>query len=208
MAFVISPAFAQKRMTEGTISYDIIINTGSDKPKNADFLDGATSAVYIKGKLSRTEMVSPLGVQSTIIDGNKNTISILKEYGDQKYLINLTPADWKDANKRFEEVKFAYDTSNQKIIQGYKCYRAVGELADGTTFTVWYTTDLLVENRGFQYANRNLPGLALEYETNMGNVKVTYTVSKISFSPVPAARFELPKSGFRVMTYEQSKTGG
>jgi GLPGLI family protein len=206
--FFCSSVFAQKRMTEGTITYDIVINTGSDKPKNADFLDGATSAVYIKGKMTRREMVSPLGTQATILDGNKNTITILKEYGDQKYLINLTPAEWKDANKKFEDVKFSYDTTQQKIIQGYKCYRAVGSLPDGTSFTAWYTTDLLLENRNFEYANRSLPGLALEYETNMGNVKVTYTVSKISFNPVPAAKFDIPRAGYRVMTYEQSKSGG
>src|SRR4051812_15263813 len=79
---------AQKKFTEGTISYDIVINTGSDKPQNADFFDGATSAVYIKGAKSRTEMISPLGTQSTIIDGSNNSVVILKEFGEQKYMIN------------------------------------------------------------------------------------------------------------------------
>lgn len=201
------PALAQKKLTEGTISYDIVINTGNDKPENADFLDGATSAVYIKGNKTRTEMVSPLGTQSTIIDGTKNSIVILKEYGEQKYLINLSQDDWKDANKRYQDVSFSYDNNANKTILGYKCSKAVGKLKDGTTFTVWYTTDLLLDNKDFQYANRSLPGLALEYETNMGNLKVTYTVSKINFSPVPAAKFDLPKSGFRVLTYDQSKKG-
>ena len=98
--------------------------------------------------------------------------------------------------------------TESKTISGYKCRKAVGKLKDGTSFTVWYTTDLVPENRDFQYANKNLPGLALEYETNMGNLKVTYTVSKISFSPVPAAKFDIPKSGFRVLSYEESKKGG
>ena len=201
------PALAQKKLSEGTISYDIVINTGNDKPQGADFLDGATSAVYIKGPKTRTEMVSPLGTQSTIIDGTKNAIVILKEYGEQKYMINLTPEDWKDANKRYENVSFTYDASASKTILGYKCNKAIGKLSDGTTFTVWYTTDILLDNKDFQYANRNLPGLALEYETNLGNLKVTYTVSKISFSPVPAAKFDIPKSGFRILTYDQSKKG-
>lgn len=201
------PVLAQKKFSEGTISYDIVINTGTDKPQNADFLDGATSAVYIKGTKSRTEMVSPLGTQATIIDGTKNAIVILKEYGDQKYMINLTPANWKDANKKYEDVSFAYDNSAAKTIAGYTCKKATGTLKDGTTFTVWYTPDLVPENKDFQYANRALPGLALEYETNMGNLKVTYTVSKISFNPVPAAKFDLPKAGYRVMSYEESKGG-
>ena len=34
-------------------------------------------------------MVSPLGTQSTIIDGTKEFHCILKEYGEQKYMITL-----------------------------------------------------------------------------------------------------------------------
>jgi hypothetical protein len=45
----------------------------------------------------------------------------------------------------------------------------------------------------------------MEYESAVGNLKVTYTVSKIDFNTVPAAKFDLPKSGFRVMTYEESR---
>jgi GLPGLI family protein len=196
---------AQKKLTEGIISYDIVINTGSDKPQSADFLDGATSAVYIKGNKSRTEMVSSLGTQSTIIDGAKNQIVVLKEYGDQKYMIQMNPEDWKDANKKYESVTFIYDPSATKTILGYVAKKAVGKLADGNTFTVWYTTDLIPANKDFQYANKNLPGLALEFETIMGNLKVTYTVSKISFGTVPAARFDIPKAGYRIMTYKESK---
>ena len=198
------PALAQKKLTEGTISYDIVINTGSQKPQAADFLDGATSTVYLKGTKSRTEMVSSLGTQATIIDGSKNSITILKEYGEQKYLIQMTPADYKEINSKYENVSFTF-SDDTKTIAGYKCKKAVGKLSDGTSFVVWYTPDLIPENNEFQYANKSLPGLAMEYESSFGNLKVTYTVSKINFNPVPASKFDLPKSGYRVMTYQESK---
>lgn len=203
------PAMAQKKLSEGTILYDITISNGTEKPQNAEFLDGATNAVYIKAGKVRTEMVSSLGTQSTVIDASsgKKEVTILKEYGAQKFMINLTAADWASLNKKYENVTFTYDPSAPKIIQGYTAKKAIGKLSDGTSFTVWYTPDITVDNKDFQYANRNLPGLALEYETTMGNLKVVYTVSKISFSPVPQAKFELPKSGFRVMTYQESKGG-
>lgn len=196
--------FAQKKFTEGTINYDIVINTGSDKPQAADFLDGATSTVYVKGAKSRTEMLSSLGTQATVIDGASNAITVLKEYGDQKYLIQLTAAEWKDANKKYEGVTFT-TTNETKTILGYNCKKAVGKLSDGNTFTVWYTPDLVPENNDFQTANKNLPGLAMQYETSMGNLNVVYTVSKISLAPVPASKFDLPKTGYRIMTYAESK---
>lgn len=204
IVFLTVSAEGQKKFTEGTISYDIVINTGSDKPKAADFFDGATSTVYLAGNKSRTEMVSSLGTQSTIIDGAKNNIVILKEYGEQKYMIQLTPANWKEANRKFENVQFTY-SDDTKTILGYKTKKAVGKLADGTTFTVWYTTDLIPENKDFQYVNRSLPGLAMQYESNMGSLNVVYTVSKLNFNPVPSAKFDLPKAGYRVMSYEESK---
>jgi GLPGLI family protein len=205
IAFTLSlNIIAQKKISEGVISYDIVINTGSEKPRAADFFDGATSTVYLKGAKSRTEMVSSLGTQSTIIDGTKNMITILKEYGDQKYMIQMTPANWKEANKKSENVQFTF-SEESKTILGYKCLKAIGKMADGTTFSVWYTTDLVPENSDFQNVNKALPGLAMEYESKMGNLKVTYTVSKINLSPVLAAKFDMPKSGYRVMTYEESK---
>lgn len=203
------PAQAQKKLTDGSVFYDITISTGTDKPQNADFLNGATSAVYIKGGKTRTEMVSSLGTQTTIINqtGTTKEITILKEYGEQKYMINLTPADWVDVNKKYENVMFTYDNTATKNIQGFVAKKAIGSMPDGTSFTVWYTPDIAVDGKDFQYVNRNLPGLALEYETTLGNLKVTYTASKVSFSPVPAVKFELPKAGFRVMTYQESKGG-
>lgn len=200
---------AQKKLTDGSIFYDITISTGSDKPQNADFLNGATNAVYIKGGKTRTEMVSSLGTQTTIINqtANSKEITILKEYGEQKYMINLTPADWAEVNKKYENVTFTLDPTATKTIQGFAAKKAIGNMPDGTNFTVWYTPDIVIDGKDFQYVNRNLPGLALEYETTLGNLKVTYTVSKVSFAPVPASKFELPKSGFRIMTYQESKGG-
>lgn len=196
--------FAQKKFSEATISYDIVINTGSSKPEAPDFFDGATNTVYIKGPKSRSEMVSSLGTQSTIIDGVNHSIVVLKEYGDQKYLIQMSPADWKEANKKYEGVAFAYSNETKEIL-GYACKKAIGKLKDGSSFTVWYTPDLIPENKDFQSGHQSLPGLAMQYEALADKLSITYTVSKITFSPVPAAKFDLPKSGYRIMSYSESK---
>jgi GLPGLI family protein len=200
-------AVAQKKLTEATISYDIVINTNDAAPQGADLLDGATSVIYLKGNSSRSEMISSLGTQSTIIDGKSGKVTILKNYGDQKYMITMTPQNWKTSNKKYEGITFTYE-DEYKTIAGYNCQKATGKLTDGTTFTVYFTKDLLPVNKDFQYLNKNLPGLAMQYEAVMGKVKVTYTVSSISFSLVPAAKFDLPTSGYRVMTYEESVGAG
>ncbi len=198
---------AQRKLTEATISYDIVINTSNTTPQTADLLDGATSVIYLKGNSSRSELVSSLGTQATIIDGKTGDVTILKDYGDQKYMIRMTPANWKESNKKYEGISFTY-VEEFKTIAGYNCQKAIGKLADNSTFTVYFTKDLVPVNKDFQYLNKNLPGLAMQYEASLGKLMVTYTVANINFNPVPQAKLDLPKSGYRVMTYEESKGAG
>lgn len=208
LAFLLlnSGLMAQRRLTEATISYDIVINTTNEKPQAADLLDGATSVVYLKSNSSRSDMISSLGTQATIVDGKTGNVTVLKEYGEQKYMITMTRENWKESNKKYEGITFAY-VEEYKTIAGYNCQKAIGTLTVGSTFIVYFTRDLVPVNRDFQYLNKNLPGLAMQYEATLGNMLVTYTVSSINLNPVQQSKFDLPKSGYRVMTYEESKGG-
>jgi len=205
--FSFTATSAQKKFSEGSITYNVIVNTNDPNPKLADGFDGATNTIYIKGKLSRSELISVFGTQSTIIDGRTGKVTVLKEYGDKKYMINMSSADWIEANQKYDNVTFTYE-NEYKTIAGYNCRKAIGKLKNGETFTVYYTTELIPENQDFQYSNKSLPGLALEYESDLGKNKVIFSASKISFDPVPVAKFDLPKSGFRIMTYQESKGSG
>jgi GLPGLI family protein len=199
---------AQKKITEGTIKYDIQVETNSKTPQMADMFDGATTTVYLKGNLSRSEMVSSLGTQATIIDRKTGNVAVVKQYGEQKFLVTMTPQNWKDANKKYDNITFTY-FDEYKTIAGYKCQKAIGMLNDSakTTYLVYFTKELISDNNDFEYAYKTLPGIAMEYETAIGSLKVKYTVSAINFNIVPASTFDLPKSGYRILTYEESKGG-
>ena len=197
-------AFAQKKVSELTLVYDTEITTGSKDPKLADAFDGATTTIYVKGPQSRLEMVSALFTSTTIHDSKAGTAVVLREVSGQKLLIRLTADDWKDKNKRYEGITFK-DTEETKVIAGYTTTKAIATMPDGSTFTVYYTKDIIPENREYEYQFRSLAGLPLEYELNQGNLKIKYTVSQINLNPVPAAKFDIPKSGYREMTYQESK---
>jgi GLPGLI family protein len=197
-------AFSQKKVSEITLVYDTEITTGSKDPKLADAFDGATTTIYIKGAQTRSEMVSALFTSTTIHDSKAGTAVVLREVSGQKLLIRLTADDWKDKNKRYEGITFK-DTDETKVIAGYTTTKAIASMPDGSTFTVYYTKDLVPENREYEYQFRSLSGLPLEYEMNQGNLKIKYTVSQINLNPVPASKFDIPKSGYREMTYQESK---
>ncbi len=205
--FLYSAVNAQKKIAELTLVYDAVISTGDNQPKLADAFDGATTTVYIKGTMSRSEMTSALASFTSIHDAKTGAAVVLQEISGQKLLIRMTAENWKDKNKRYEGISFA-NTSETKTIAGYKCIKAVATMKDGSVFTVFYTKDIIPENSEYDVQFKNLEGLPLEYELTQGALKIKYTVSKINMNPVPASRFDIPKSGYRELTYEESRKLG
>ncbi len=195
---------AQKSLSEGSLVYTISVETGSAEPKMADMLDGATTTVYLKGNMSRTEMISGLGSEATIHNAATGNGVILKDYSGQKLMISLTPQDWQKNNKKYEGITFE-NTGETSIIDGYNCQKAVAKLKDGSTFTVYYTTDVTLPNKNYDYQFKTLPGLPVQYEMQSAKMNFKFTLSKINYDNVPASKFEIPKSGYRVMTYDETK---
>ena len=195
---------AQKRVAELMLVYDASITTGSPEPKMADAFDGASNTVYLKGNLSRSEMVSALFSSATIHDSKTGTAVVLREVSGQKLLIRMSAVNWLQKNEKYKGITFK-NTGETKEIAGYKCLKAEAKMSDGVSFTVYYTTDIIPENKEYDYHFRDLDGLPLEYELTQGKLTIKYTVSKINMNPVPAAKFEIPESGYREMTYEESK---
>lgn len=197
-------SYGQKNLTEGTLVYNISVETGSAEPKMADMLDGATTTVYLKGSQSRTEMISGLGSEATIYNAAKGSGVILKEYSGQKLMITLTPQDWNNNNKKYDGITFE-NTGEATEIAGFNCHKAIAKLKDGSTFTVYYTTDVNVTNKDYDYQFKTLPGLAVQYEMQTGKMKFKFTLAKINYGIVPSSKFEIPKSGYRVLTYDETK---
>lgn len=197
---------APRRLSEATLTYAVTIRTGNTEPKAADLMDGAQNTVYVKGNMSRSDLISSLGKQSTIVDAKTGEAAVIKEYGEQRYLINMTPAEWRSSNQAYDSVRYEF-TGVTKLIAGYHCEEALGTWSNGNTYKVFFTRSLLPVNHEFQYLNRNLPGLALEYQARVGKSELTYQATRIDFDPVPHTIFELPTSGYRVMTYGESKGG-
>jgi GLPGLI family protein len=188
-------AYAQRSIAEATIVYDI----------KADAFNGtATSTVYVKGNNTRTEMVSALGKETTIFNSKTNSAVILKEFSGQKLMITLTKENWKAKNIQYNNIKFDL-TDETKIIGGYNTKKAIGKMADGKTFEVYYAPDLVPANKEYDPTFSNLPGLAIQYEIESGKMKFKYTLSKINYDAVQVSLFDFPTSGYRVMTYEENQ---
>lgn len=200
---VLSPT-PQKTLTDGTLVYNMSVETGSGTPKMADMLDGATTTVYLKGNDSRSELVSSLGREATIYNASTGNGVILKDYSGQKLMITLTPQNWQENNNKYEGTSFT-NTGETATIAGFACKKAIAKLKNGNTFTVFYTTDVVPANKTYDAQFKTLPGLPVQYEMESGKMKFKFTLASISYNSVPDSRFEIPKSGYRILTYEETK---
>ena len=81
--------FAQKQVTEGKIEYTISISSAKSNAA-LDKFNGATLNLFVKPGLSRTEMQSSLGTESTVYNNNLGKGFILKEYSGQKLMITMS----------------------------------------------------------------------------------------------------------------------
>ncbi len=197
---------AQKTISEGTIIYDIFIQPKNGGAKVNSGLAGAKSTVYLKGTLSRIDMTSSLGTETTIYNAKMGNAVILKEYSGQKLMITLTKENWLASNKKFDGIIYQ-NTAETKVIEGFDCKRAVAKLNDGSTISVYYTSALAPINKEYNQAFKNLPGFPLEYEFETEKLIIKYQFSSIDFGPLTSTKFDFPKSGYRVMTYDENKMG-
>lgn len=199
--FFLIPFFcsAQKRVGDLTLIYNSVISNLQDSGKKIS----STTAYYLKGNLSRSEVSSNLFSSVTIYDSKTGSGVLLKEVNGQKLLIRMNEENWNQKNRRFMNLNFA-KTNETKTIAGYFCGQAKASTPDGFDITVFFTRDLIPENKFYDPSFKNLDGLPLEYELTKGNLHIRYTLVSINLNPVAASKFDIPTSGYRELTYDES----
>jgi GLPGLI family protein len=188
----------QRVVAECTVTYSISTDEKNDKDW-IESLKASTKTVYIKGFNSRADLISPAFTQSVFFDKSNGTAIVLRILGNNKFITKLDTSGWHQLNSKFDEAVLIV-SNETKTILGYECKKAVLQLRDGNSFTLYYTTAIIPSVREFEFQFKNIPGFVLEYETSEKNgKKVHYTATKINLNPVPASKFEIPVSGYRVL---------
>jgi GLPGLI family protein len=199
--FAVASSMAQKRFSEGTIAYTV--STLVDGIKIAD---DATAVHMIKGGHLRSEMISSIGKTISIFDTKDGKGAVLRELGSQKILIPLNRDNWAETNAKFQDLQYAFSEDSMKLI-GFRCSKATALLKDGTVFGVFYTKEISTENPEVDSQFGSLPGMALQFSYTKGDTMVVYTATAVNFDPVPIQKFDIPNSGYKVLSYEDSKKG-
>lgn len=195
-------AFSQeaKIISDCTVQFTVSVEDSKASAQIIKSMAGATKILYIKGSKSRSDLVTAGFKQTTLTNTKSDSTIILRELGGAKYISYLNGSKKRDQNKKYEGIQFS-NTDEKKTILGYDCKKVVAKLADGSAYNVFYTPSITPSNKESEYQFKNLPGFVLEYESESvdGKTKIKYVASKITLEPVPAAMFDLPKSGYRIL---------
>lgn len=197
----VSSAFSQTRVVaECTVTYAIKVNNEDAFDKDAlALLKQSVKTVYIKGNHSRSDLISPSFSQSFIYNKASGDAAILREIGANKFLTKMNAAEWAKQNDKFSDLTIQY-TDERKVILGYDCKKAIIQLKDGSTFSVFYAANIVPSVKEFEYQFKEIPGFVLEYEARDGYTqKIIYTATKINLNPVPGGRFDIPTTGYRLL---------
>lgn len=192
-------AGAQKRFSEGTAQYAVETQTGIPL-----HMDSSVYSIMVKGASIRSELKSTIGKTISFFDAREGSGAVTREFGNQRILIPMEKISWADLTAEFREMHFE-KIEGDTVILSYPCKRVSGIMQDGSPLSIWYAVDILPEITEINFPLANLPGWPMLVRMEKKTTSVLFRVAEINFDPVPVQYFEVPKSGFRILSYGESK---
>ncbi len=193
-------ATAQQRIVaECTVVYKVESHDASD----GSMRQKATKTVYIKSNNARIDLVAPAYAQSTIYNKSTGMATVLRSFGEDKYMTSLNAKQWRKLNMPLDSMQIQLTTDSISVLD-YSCKKALLQLKNGTTVTVYYTTAIIPSVRDYEYMFKDIPGFVLGYEMvdDLG-LKTIFRATQINlYNPVAASKFDIPAKGYRILSVE------
>ncbi|MGX5819443.1 hypothetical protein ACWKWU_14665 [Chitinophaga lutea] len=200
LAVLTLPVAAQRTISDVKITYKVEL---PPEQLQMDAMFANSSMVqYIRGNQSRIDMnLNVVNYIYLINAADETVVTLMDNHGD-KYLIRTDKKGYEQDVKRHQATQFT-DQSETRQIAGFTCRKAIGKTPDGSTFDVYYTTDIVPENRFYNRRFLNLKGIPLEFEIVMkGGLKMRVIATRVDLAPVPASVFDVP-GGYREITADE-----
>ncbi|PUZ30468.1 hypothetical protein DCM91_03110 [Chitinophaga costaii] len=203
--FICDATQAQRLVSDAIITYHVQVPEGQ---ASSAMFNGSSFVQSIRGNMSRIDMNFNIVNYSYIINTKDESYITLITRNTEKFLIHVGKQQYEKDIQQYEAVKFV-DKPETKRIAGYNCHRATASMLDGQTFDVYYTPDLVVENKLYNRRFMNLKGIPLEFEMILkGGGKIRVVATSINLDPVPASVFDVPKGGYKEITEAEMKQLG
>jgi hypothetical protein len=190
---------------EGMISFRITYPSLSAEMKQQEEYLPRNLYVLLKNHMTRLELKTIMGPVITISNNQTTEVYVLTEMLGKKLAMKSTSEDSKRIAKKVspDMVKKVEETTETKMIAGYKCRKVLVHITTGgktTTSAIYYTTDIPpvyndTYNNGFDI---NIPGFIMQYSVTQEGIETLFTAEKVEAKPVSDSIFDIP-AGYEVM---------
>lgn len=205
--------FAQKKnynFKEGIIEYTLDIENAEGM---TGMLQGSTMTWSIQDKNNKIDFLMAGGFAKVGLMNNVRT-DLYAVLLDIPLLMNKTAIELDDINSSMdilnwteedkkqnqapkkEDMIITYQKNKRKKIGKYNCYQATVKMAGMDDVLIVYVTDALRSEavKEVQDFFGNMKGFPLEFQLNLGGVKMTMTAQNIKKKKLGAAFFDIPES--------------
>ena len=171
-AFIAESAFAQKKITEGIITFEIIVD-GEMEGMMAAMLPSEILMKF-KGSKSRTEMALAM-MENVAISNQKAPEAgfVLIDAMGSKYAMKVDAKMVEEQKKSMPEFEIT-ESAETKEIAGFICKKAiVKNKSNNEESTIYYTAQLPYFENSLNAQFSGLKGMPLEFSSKMAGATIT-----------------------------------
>lgn len=207
IAFCCSLTFAQKKVTEGSITYSVKWTLPPNAPPQMSAMLPPELTVLFKGDSSATISKSQITSSSTILNPKTEYARLLLDIPmmSKKYSVVFTPADQEEMKEYWPQFEIS-ESAETKTMASYTARKyTVKDKKSGQTFDAWFTKDVeIVANSLSQFFDKSY-GFPLEFNTVQNGMGLKATVKEVKQEKVAAGTFSASKD-YEEITFEQLKS--
>lgn len=191
---------AGKVSDEGQIEYETKV-----VDENHPLAGLAPSSATLKFKKEKFIMeMSTMGMFNTmfLIDLNSRTLTQMVKFMDVKQACIESEKDIVAENNDYK-LKIE-ETSDTKVIAGYKCHKIKVTLADHpeVSFDAFYTKEMQVEQVNSLGPYAGVKGMLMQYRLKKMGLELQFTAKKVKNIEIPDNTFEIP-AYFKIVSKEE-----
>ncbi|MEO8794411.1 MAG: hypothetical protein ABI390_03035 [Daejeonella sp.] len=205
MALVLtcSVVFAQNKITEGTIIYDVEWTVPPQMQAMAANLP-TQMKVYFKGDSSSLKSESSMFSSTSILNAKKEYERMLLDIPmmGKKFSVIFTPDDQDKMLDKMPDLTLTAGTET-KTISGYKTLKyEVNEKKSNQNSVAWFTKDIEITPNSLTRFYKASYGVPVEFTSYMNGLSLKATMKEIKTDSVPAGSFSATKD-YEEITFDQ-----
>lgn len=202
---ILNKANAQKKITEGTITYAVSFELPADKQQYASMMPKEIITYFRGDSTASTVQQGPATIKN-VQDYKTNYQSLLIDVpvASKKIAVVLTPADIEQieaANPKLTPTP----ADEKETIAGYNCTKVTAtDAKSGLKYDIWVTKDIDIVPNSMSKVVSDFGGVPVKFVTFNQGIKINAEIKEIKEAAVPQGFFSASKD-YQTMSMDDLK---